>query len=163
MTEQEKTKIYEDYAIKVRNFILSKVNDFNLAEDLTSDVFVKVYSKLDSFNDKKASLSTWIFTITRHTLIDYYRTRKVNEELPEDLTYEEDEEDICTPENLDTLKEGLKKLSDKERDLIVLHYYSKETLKDIANKMNISYAYAKVLHAKALLKLKNSFKNSIPI
>ena len=163
MTEQEKTKIYEDYAIKVRNFILSKVNDFNLAEDLTSDVFVKVYSKLDSFNDKKASLSTWIFTITRHTLIDYYRTRKVNEELPEDLTYEEDEEDICTPENLDTLKEGLKKLSNKERDLIVLHYYSKKTLKDIANKMNISYAYAKVLHAKALLKLKNSFKNSIPI
>ena len=163
MTEQEKTKIYEDYAIKVRNYILSKVNDFNLAEDLTSDVFVKVYSKLDSFNDKKASLSTWIFTITRHTLIDYYRTRKVNEELPEDLTYEEDEEDICTLENLDTLKEGLKKLSDKERDLIVLHYYSKETLKDIANKMNISYAYAKVLHAKALLKLKNSFKNSIPI
>lgn len=163
MTEQEKTKIYEDYAIKVRNYILSKVNDFNLAEDLTSDVFVKVYSKLDSFNDKKASLSTWIFTITRHTLIDYYRTRKVNEELPEDLTYEEDEEDICTPENLDTLKEGLKKLSDKERDLIVLHYYSKETLKDIAKKMDISYAYAKVLHAKALLKLKNSFKNSIPI
>lgn len=163
MTEQEKTKIYEDYAIKVKNFILSKVNDFNLAEDLTSDVFVKVYSKLDSFNDKKASLSTWIFTITRHTLIDYYRTRKVNEELPEDLTYEEDEEDICTPENLDTLKEGLKKLSDKERDLIVLHYYSKETLKDIAKKMDISYAYAKVLHAKALLKLKNSFKNSIPI
>ena len=163
MTEQEKTKIYEDYAIKVRNYILSKVNDFNLAEDLTSDVFVKVYSKLDSFNDKKASLSTWIFTITRHTLIDYYRTRKVNEELPEDLTYEEDEEDICTPENLDTLKEGLKKLSDKERDLIVLHYYSKETLKNIAKKMDISYAYAKVLHAKALLKLKNSFKNSIPI
>lgn len=163
MTEQEKTKIYEDYAIKVKNFILSKVNDFNLAEDLTSDVFVKIYSKLDSFNDKKASLSTWIFTITRHTLIDYYRTRKVNEELPEDLTYEEDEEDICTPENLDILKEGLKKLSDKERDLIVLHYYSKETLKDIAKKMDISYAYAKVLHAKALLKLKNSFKNSIPI
>ena len=159
MNEQEKTKIYEDYSIKVRNFILSKVNDFNLAEDLTSDVFVKVYSKLDSFDDKKASLSTWIFTITRHTLIDYYRTRRVNEELPEDLTYEDDEEDsICNEENLNILKEGLKKLSEKERDLIILHYYSKETLKEIANKMNISYAYAKVLHAKALLKLKNSFK-----
>lgn len=159
MNEQEKTKIYEDYSIKVRNFILSKVNDFNLAEDLTSDVFVKVYSKLDSFDDKKASLSTWIFTITRHTLIDYYRTRRVNEELPEDLTYEDDEEDsICNEENLNILKEGLKKLSEKERDLIILHYYSKETLKDIASKMNISYAYSKVLHAKALLKLKNSFK-----
>lgn len=157
MTEQEKTKIYEEYSVKVRNFIISKVNDFNLAEDLTSDVFVKVYSKLDSFDSKKASLSTWIFTITRHTLIDYYRTRKVNEELPEDLTYEEDDEGVCTEENLQTLKEGLKSLSEKERDLIILHYYSKETLKEIANKMNISYAYAKVLHAKALLKLKKSF------
>lgn len=157
MTEAEKTKIYEDYAIKVRNFILSKVNDFNLAEDLTSEVFLKVYKNIDSFDPKKSSLATWIFTIARHNLIDYYRTRKVNVELPEDLTYEI-EEDICTEDNLKMLKDGLKTLSEKEKDIILLHYYSKMTLKDVAVKMNISYAYAKVLHLKALQKLKKSFK-----
>ena len=157
MTEQEKTKIYEDYHFKVRNFILSKVNDFNLAEDLTSEVFLKVYKNIDKFDSKKSSISTWIFTITRNNLIDYYRTRKVEAELPEDLTYEVDE-DICNEENLNALKEGLKTLSDKERNIIILHYYSKMTLKDAAIKLNISYAYAKLIHKKALLKLKKVFK-----
>ena len=157
MTEQEKTKVYEDYHLKVRNFILSKVNDFNLAEDLTSDIFLKVYKNIDKFDPKKSSISTWIFTIARNSLIDYYRTRKVEAELPEDLTYEI-EEDICTEDNLNSLKEGLKSLSDKERNVILLHYYSKMTLKDTAIKLNISYAYAKILHSKALLKLRKFFK-----
>ena len=157
MTELEKAKIYEDYSLKVRNFILSKVNDFNLAEDLTSDVFVKVYSNIDSFDEKKSSMSTWIFTITRHLLIDYYRTRKVNVELPEDLTYDDEEESICNEENLEILKTGLKSLSEKERDVIILHYYSKQTLKEIASKMCISYAYVKILHNNALSKLKKCF------
>lgn len=156
MTEQEKTKLYEDYALKVRNFILSKVNDFNLAEDLTSEVFLKVYSNISSFDEKKASLSTWIFTITRNLLIDYYRTRKIHVELPEDLTYDE-EVNICDEENLEILKKGLKSLSEKERDVIILHYYSKLTLKDAAVKMGISYAYVKILHNNALGKLKEFF------
>lgn len=157
MTEEEKTKIYEDYSLKVRNFILSKVNDFNLAEDLTSDVFLKVYNNIDKYDPKKSSLSTWIFTIARNRLIDYYRTRKVESELPEDLTYEI-EEDICNEDNLQMLKEGLKKLSDKEKNLILLHYYSRMTLKDAAVKMGISYPYAKILHSKALLKLRKYIK-----
>lgn len=159
MTKKEQTKIYEDYSLKVRNFILSKVNDFALAEDLTSDVFLKVFSKIDSFDPKKASLSTWIFTIARHRLIDYYRTRKVNVELPEDLTYDIDES-ICDEDNLKALKKAIGNLNEKERDVIILHYYSKMTLKDIANKMGISYAYAKMIHSKALEKMKNEFKSS---
>ena len=157
MTEQEKTKIYEDYGLKVRNFILSKVNDFNLAEDLTSDVFLKVYKNIDKFDSKKSSMSTWIFTIARNTLIDYYRTRKVEAELPDDLTYDVEEE-LCNEDNLKLLKEGLKSLSEKERTIILLHYYSKITLKEVAKKMGISYAYAKILHSKALLKLRKFFK-----
>ena len=156
MTEEEKTKLYEDYSLKVRNYILSQVNDFTLAEDLTSDVFVKVYSNIDTFDSKKASLSTWIFTITRHLLIDYYRTRKVEAELPEDLTYDIDE-GICTPDNLETLKEALKTIDQKEKDVILLHYYSKMTLKEVALKMGISYAYVKILHNKALENLKGAF------
>lgn len=157
MTEEEKTKIYEDYSLKVRNFILSKVNDFNLAEDLTSDVFLKVYNNIDKYDPKKSSLSTWIFTIARNRLIDYYRTRKVESELPEDLTYEI-EEDICNEDNLQMLKEGIKSLSNKEKNLILLHYYSRMTLKDAAVKMGISYPYAKILHTKALMKLRKVFK-----
>ena len=160
MRKKQQEKIYEEYYLKVRNFVLSKVNDYHLAEDLTSDIFVKIYSKYDSFDDTKSSLSTWIFTITRHHLIDYYRTRRVNEELPEDLTYEDEGESIATDENIELLKRGIKSLNDKERAVISFHYYSKLTLKEIAQKMNISYAYVKILHTKALLKMKEVFDSS---
>lgn len=151
----DKDKLYEEFHMKVLRFIQSKVNDYYLAEDLCSDVFVKVYENIDSFDEKKASLSTWIFTITRNRLIDYYRTRKVMEEIPENLTYEEDDEDIINEEALEKLAFALEKLDERDRKIIVRHYYNGETLKKIAEDLDISYIYVKVLHQKAIIKIKN--------
>lgn len=151
----DKDKLYEEFHMKVLRFIQSKVNDYYLAEDLCSDVFVKVYENIDGFDEKKASLSTWIFTITRNRLIDYYRTRKVMEEIPENLTYEEDDEDIINDEALEKLAFALEKLDERDRKIIVRHYYNGETLKKIAEDLDISYIYIKVLHRKAIIKIKN--------
>lgn len=153
-------KVYELYHEKVLRYIRSKVNDQYLAEDLCSDVFVKIYEKADSFDESKASMSTWVFTIARNRLTDYYRTRRVFEEIPE--TYADDssvEDSICNAETLDMLADALESLDERERDIIILHYYSKETLKTIGEKMNISYAYVKVLHNKALSALEKYFEN----
>lgn len=149
-------KLYEEYHDKVFRYIYSKVNDFYLSEDLCSDVFVKVVEKLDTFNEKKASISTWIFTIARNRLIDYYRTRKVTSEIPDDLTYEEEDEGV-DEEQLETLAEALENIDERSRKLIILHYYSEMTLKEVAVKLGISYPYAKILHKKALEKLKKFF------
>lgn len=152
----DKAQIYEEFHMKVLRYIQSQVNDYYLAEDLCSDVFVKVYDKLDSFNEKKAKLSTWIFTITRNTLIDYYRTRKVTVEVPETLTYEvEDTEDL--DEQLQTLSKALEQIDERSKQIIILHYYDCLTLKEIAEKLDISYTYVKILHKKALLLLKDYF------
>lgn len=149
----DKNQLYEDYHMKVLRYIQSRVNDYHLAEDLCSDVFVKVYEKLDTFNEKKASISTWIFTITRNRLIDYYRSRKVTVEIPEDLTYEVDES--IDEDSLKALAKGLEKLDERSKKLIVMHYYDGKNLKDIAEELGISYIYAKILHKKALIRLKN--------
>lgn len=155
----DKEKLYEEYHMKVMRFIQSKVNDYYLAEDLCSDVFVKVYEKLGSFDENKSSFSTWVFTITRNTLIDYYRTRKVTEEIPENLTYYDDqEEEDITDKDLEKLAFALEKLDERSRKLIILHYYDGLTLKEIAEKLNISYIYAKVLHSKSLKNLKQLIK-----
>ena len=76
ISEQSKTEIYKDYHGKVFGYIISQVSNSDLAEDLCEDVFLKVYEKLDTFDETKASISTWIYTIARNTLTDYYRTRK---------------------------------------------------------------------------------------
>lgn len=157
MTESEKNNIYIDYKKKVLGYIYNKVLDNDLAEDLCSDVFLKIYEKLDTFDETKASLSTWIFTIMRNTLFDFYRGRKVFEEIPEDLADGSSvEEEVCTNENLDRLADALYSIDERERDIIIFRYYKGMKLVDIAEKMGISYAYVKLLHKKALAELKDS-------
>ena len=156
VTEQQKNQIFLDYHKKVVGYIYHKTGNPHLAEDLASEVFLKVYEKLEEFDENKASLSTWIFTITRNRLTDYYRTRKVFSEVPETMEDASSVEDsILNAEALDELAKALETLDERARRIIILRYYSGKTLKDIAAEMDISYAYVKILHAKALAALKN--------
>lgn len=156
MTEQEKSDLYGQFQGKVLRYLREKVNDTYLAEDLCSEVFLKVYEKLDTFDETKASLSTWIFTITRNTLTDYFRSRRVMGEIPEDLAEESSlEDDVCNASMLDSLADALETLDERERDIIILHYHSGLTLKDVADRVGISYAYVKILHNKALSRMKD--------
>lgn len=157
MTIDNKTEIYNEYYQKVRNYILSKINNFHEAEDLCSNVFVKVYKNIDKYDSSKSSISTWIFTITRNTLIDYYRAKKIHVELDENIAIKDDDDTILTDENLEIMADALENLDDRLREIILLHYYKNESLRDIANKMGISYAYIKILHQKALIKLRKYF------
>lgn len=150
-SEFDKGKLYSDYYGKVYGYIVSKINLPHDAEDLTADVFVKIYAKLDTFDESKSSLSTWIYTVTRNTLTDYFRTRKVFAEIPETLTAEYSvEEEICNDEALENLADALETLPERERDIIILRYYSGKTLKEISGKLGISYSYVKILQNKAL-------------
>ena len=153
-------KIYRDYHSKVCGYIRSRVNSVQEAEDLAADVFLKVFEKLESFDESKASLSTWIYTITRNTLTDYFRTRKVFDEIQETSEYDSSvEESFCNAETLDALARALESLTERERDIIILRFYSGKTLREISMKMDISYAYVKVLQNKAFEKIKRFFEN----
>ena len=155
ITDLQREKIYRDYHGKVCGYICSRINDSQDAEDIASNVFVKVFEKLDGFDESRASLSTWIYTIARNTLTDYYRTKKQFVELSE--AQESDfsvEDEICNEEMLGRLADALESLPERERDIVILRYYSGRTLKEIAGRLGISYAYVKTLQNKALAKLK---------
>ena len=142
-------QIYEEFQPKVRAYVRGKIHDPHDAEDLVSAVFMKVVQKLDSFDPAKASVSTWVYTITRNTVTDYFRTRRSMVAF-EDYMLDETE---LTDDALDSLADALMSLKEKERDLIVLHYYSGHTLKTVAEMMGMSYINAKVIHKKALTSL----------
>lgn len=162
LTEQEKTDLYAEYSVKVQRYLQSRLNNREIAEDLCTDVFMKVFEKLDSYDKSKASISTWIFTITRNSLIDYYRTRRVFSEVPETLPEDSAVEDeICNNETLASLAGALEKLDERLRDIVVMRYYSGLTLKEIGQKMGISYAYVKMLHNRALSDMKELLAGSI--
>lgn len=161
-TEEERTEIYKEYSPKVMGYLVGKTCDAQLSEDICSDVFVKVFAKLDSFNPEKASISTWIYHITRNTLYDHYRTHKTFVDLEDapDVTDQKEsvEESICREESLKELANALESMDERLKDLIVLHYYGGHTLKEVAARMGISYSYAKVLHVNALKELKKKLK-----
>ena len=68
ITDTQKEALYREYHGKVFGYIRSKISSAEDAEDLTADVFLKVCEKLGTYDESKASLSTWIYTITRNTL-----------------------------------------------------------------------------------------------
>ncbi len=150
--------IYREYHDKVLNFIRSKVNIPEDAEDICSDVFIKVQSYLGGYNSEKASLSTWIFTIARNTIIDYYRTHKTTEEIPEELSSDfQVDSELLNRETLNELADALKKLSDEERMVIVLHYYEGLKLREIEARTGLSYGQVKIRHNSALKAMKEFF------
>jgi len=150
----DKEQLYNKFHDKVVRYFSYNLNDDAKAEDLAEDVFVKVFEKYDSFDSTKSSVSTWIYTICHNFLIDYYRTNEQHVEYIDELYSEDCDEDFAKEDELERLATSIKKLSKKEKTIIVEHYYNNLSLKEIAVKMGISYVYAKVLHAKALSKLK---------
>ena len=150
-------RIYTEYSGKVMGYIRARIRSSAEAEDLHSEVFEKVLKKIGEFDPSKASLNTWIFTITRNTVIDHFRRSKPSEELDENLSDNvELDEDLLNSETLSELAAALRKLPQQMMDIIVLRYYDSKPLTEIAEMMNLSYGAVKLRHQNAVLMLRQA-------
>ena len=149
-------QVYKDYKNKVFGYIFNRIHNYAEAEDLTSDVFAKIVGHIDSYNPEKASLSTWVFVITRNTLIEHFRKHRITEDIEEQQIPVTDEpvEKIVMEEQQELLANALLELPEKLRDIIVARYYYGYRFSKIGEMMDISEANARVSHARALEKLK---------
>lgn len=157
MTAEE---LYSTYRPKVYGYIFGKLQDKALAEDLTNDVFVKVTGAFSSYDSKKASYSTWIYTITRNTVISYFRQKRPQFlELVDDCGIcapkeAEVEERYLTAERLKDLAEALQTLDKREQKIIYLHYYKNLSNQEVAEQLGLGYANVKVIQSRAMKKLR---------
>jgi len=157
MNIEQQEKIYTTFHGKVLGYICVRVNRRADAEDLCEDVFEKVFRRIEQFDRTKASLSTWIFTITRNTVIDYFRRTRPSEELDENISDDtEVDENLLQTESLSELAAALKSLPRELMDLIVLRYYDNKPLTEVADLMGLSYGAVKLRHQKALGMLKKA-------
>ena len=155
MTAPDLEQIYSDYYRKVMGYISARIRSRADAEDLCSEVFEKVQRKLPDFDSAKASVSTWIFTITRNTVIDHYRRNKESGELDENMAGDfVVDESLLHTEALSSLAAALKQLPREQRDIVVLRYYDGKPLTEIASLMGLSYGAVKLRHQSALVTLK---------
>ena len=110
----------------------------------------------------KASLNTWVFTITRNTVIDHFRRMKPTEELDENLSDNEElDVDLLNRESLGELAAALRSLPQQLMDIIVLRYYDGKPLTEIAELMDLSYGAVKLRHQNAILMLRKALEGRV--
>ena len=158
-------KIYLEYREKVFRYVRGKVRNLADAEDVTSEIFWRVQTAIDSYNEEKATLSTWIYTITHNTVCNYYRERSKRAlSLDENALRSDTDDGVMSEIENEILKENLaialETLTEREQDIIVLYYYHEIPLRDIAIKMGITYTNAKFIKHQAIGKLRLAMKNS---
>ena len=160
MTAEQQEKIYTEFYGKVMGYLCARINRRADAEDLASEVFEKIFMRFDQYDTSKSSVSTWIFTITRNTLIDHYRRTRPQEELDENLSdNSEIDENLLQNESLEELASALRRMPEELRDLIVLRYYDNRPLTEVAEMMGLSYGAVKLRHQKALGMLRKALSD----
>ena len=68
----ETTIIWNEFSESLKRFIISKVKNNDVANDLLQEVFIKIHLNIDSLQKQK-SLKSWIFTITSNVINDYFK------------------------------------------------------------------------------------------
>ena len=165
MNKQDGGFIYTQYRDKVFGFVRSKIVNQTEAEDIVQTVFLKVYSNLDKYDETKASLSTWIYTITRNTVYDYLKEKRDHPvfELIDNTvdSAEEPDDSLLNQEALEELACALQKLPQNQRDIIILIYYHGKPKTEVAKILDITYGQLRYLHDKALSRLKETLSRHL--
>lgn len=77
-------ELYDKYGDDIYRFVLRKVGERELAEDLTSGIWIKTLSSIDSYQEQSgATFKSWLYRIAHNSVIDYYRTKKENVDIEE--------------------------------------------------------------------------------
>lgn len=133
------SKLYQHYLKPTYAFIAFRVNKVADAEDLTSELWMKVLSHLTTLGSHKPEVfRAWLYTSARNLIIDFYRRNKITLSLNEGLGLADDSE----PNKLLFEKESVVKLvrtlPEQQAEIVSLKYFSGLRNKEIAQVMNLS-------------------------
>ena len=154
--------LYERYADKVYSRCISFVKEASIAEDLTHDIFIKVYLNLGRFK-QKSKFSTWLYSITYNFCVDYVRKKQKDNVVDmEDKEGEIAGRDIDTADDLDhialdRLTELLEQLKSEDKLILLMKYRDDMSIKDIQVAFDISESAVKMRIKRAKEKLKSLY------
>ena len=155
---------------KILAFIISKVRDRALAEDIFQEVFLKVIKKLkEGKYNEQGKFLPWVMRIAYNLIIDYFR--KINKtkfirskdnfnvfDVIKD-TSSSKEDEMIRERILKDLKQVIRKLPVSQREVLKMRYYSQMSFNEIAENCNISINTALGRMRYALINLRKIIKN----
>jgi RNA polymerase sigma-70 factor (ECF subfamily) len=154
-------EIYERYAPRVYRYLYAHLGNRLDAEDLTAEVFLRVWRKLPNFQEQGVPFLAFLFRVARNALIDHYRrVNKPNQEVSiEDIVLTDREpgpgEMVMTLLDHQQLRQTLMQMREEYRTVLVLRFLSELTPDETAQVMGRSSGSVRVLQHRALAALRN--------
>jgi len=148
--------IYEHYFDAVFRFIRWRVDDDATAEDLTSEVFIRLLDALHGTHAPAHSLRGWLFRVARNVLYDHRGQAQHTADLDESLAGPDSDllGDLLAHDDLAQVRLALRDLAADQQDVLILRFGHMLSLEDTAERMERSVGAIKSLQFRALSTLR---------
>lgn len=160
--------VYKKYQPSIFNYVKSQINNYQLAEELTQDIFLDFIEALRDFRFQ-SSLKTFLFSIARHKIVDQIRKKKIKSilfsRLPsyivESLKVVFIDEEIDKKELREKILGILESLPNDYRVILRLKYIEGIKIKEIADKLKMNFKAAESLLFRARKSFIKVFNNEL--
>lgn len=149
--DEDQLKLYNLYYDKVFGYLASRLNNRADAEDLTSEVFLKLYSKGGEIDPDKKGVASYVFKVMRSVFADFHRRNRASFAQIGEVAFFDD---VDADETLESLDRALETLPLREQTVVILHYYDGLSHKEIAQKMGLSHTNVRQISHTAIKKLR---------
>lgn len=138
-------KLVEEYQSKFLTMAYKFTNDYNDAEDLCQEIFIKVYRNLSGFKNQ-SKLSTWLYKIAINTCLDWNRRNKpkifnitniMDKSVKELSSKHNTEQIIIYKERQQMVHNAVYSLKDKYKTIVILYHFNQLSYKEISFILNI--------------------------
>lgn len=140
--------IVSNFSRRIFNLAYRFTSSVDAAEDLTQDVFIRIYKTLDQYDAKQGDLSNWLMRLARNLIIDDYRHRQRNPQntmadAVDDHSYHlraagtSAHKEIERKELASQVQEGIDKLPDDLRTCVILRDIEELTYQEIVEVLQI--------------------------
>lgn len=144
---------FEKYVELIYKYILFMVKDYQIAEDLTQETFIKAHIKSHQFKGN-SELKTWLYRIAYTTTMNYFRKRHPIPTLFDSpIHVKSAEESFLEKKDLEELYQAISKLKLSYQQVIILCKIQQLTVKETATVLRWSESKVKMTTARALEKL----------
>ena len=153
MNKKKLLQVWQELNEQLFRFVYAKIKDSETSKDIVQDVFIKVFTNIDSLNDQDKIVS-WIYQITRNEIVTYFRKNKIS--IPEDknLSHQPEEKDL-TSEFSQCIEPMIDLLPEIYKEALLLSEIKNISQKELAAQLGISYSTAKSRVQRGRKKLKD--------
>ncbi|MDO8669420.1 MAG: RNA polymerase sigma factor [Candidatus Buchananbacteria bacterium] len=157
-------KFYDLYVTRIYRFVFFKINSVSDAQDITSEVFLKLWQYVKAGKDIR-NLNALTYMIARNMVIDFYRrNNKLDDPISDEhFNIPDEQKDILRQQIMDSelndVLKGIENLKDEYKEAIILKYLDELSISEIAKILNKSNGAVRVLLYRATKALKENIND----